>query len=70
MNENRNLVMDVSGNVRRMGSLSLAATCLASGSAPADKRQVEAAILDLLDTIEMLARITEGQVDELEQKVA
>jgi len=53
-----------------MGSLSLAATCLASGSAPADKRQVEAAILDLLDTIEMLARITEGQVDELEQKVA
>ena len=67
--ENWNRVMDASRNASQIRSLALAASCLATGSAPADKAQTEVAIIDLLEVIEQLAQQTGKQMDALETMV-
>lgn len=67
--ENWIRVMDASRNASQIRSLALAASTLATGSAPADEALVSAAIIDLLEVIEQLAQQTGKQMDVLETMV-
>lgn len=67
--ENWLRVMDASRSASQIRSLALAAGALATGSAPEDKAQVDCAIVDLLEVIELLAGQTGKVMDELEVRV-
>lgn len=67
--ENWLRVMDASRSASQIRSLALAAGALATGSAPADKAQVDGAIVDLLEVIELLAGQTGKVMDDLETRV-
>ena len=67
--ENWNSVMDASRSASQIRSLALAAGTLATGSVPADKDQIDGAIVDLLEIIELLAGQTGKLMDDLETRV-
>lgn len=67
--ENWLRVMDASRSASQIRSLALAASALATGGVPANRDQVDAVIVDLLEVIELLAGQTGKVMDELEVRV-